>query len=128
MTAYTPSAKLQRACLVRDVVVAAWLFFALWVPSHAASSDAERLPIGAQIGNYVGEDVMIPMRDGIKLHAEVWRPVGRQGRLPILMQRSPYGFGFAAVTRSFDAEYKELAQEGFIFVLEDLRGRLRFRR
>ena len=122
MTSFTSSVNLPRGCL-RDVLAAAWLLFALWVPSHAASSDTGRLPIGAQIRNYVGEDVMIPMRDGIKLHAEVWRPVGRQGRLPILVQRSPYGFGLAAVTRSFDAEYKELAQEGFIFVLEDLRGR-----
>ena len=66
---------------------------------------------------------MIPMRDGVNLHAEVWRPRGPKRNLPILMQRSPYGFDLASVTRSFDAEYKELAQEGFIFVLEDIRGR-----
>ncbi|MDP9012417.1 MAG: CocE/NonD family hydrolase [Pseudomonadota bacterium] len=63
------------------------------------------------------------MRDGVKLHAEVWRPKNATGKLPILMQRSPYGFGLTRVTRSFDLEYKELAQEGFIFVLEDIRGR-----
>jgi len=105
------------------VLAAAWLVFALGVRANAAPPDRERLPMGAQIGSYVGEDVMIPMRDGIKLHAEVWRPQGLHGPLPILLQRSPYGFGVAAVTRSFDAEYKELAQEGFILVLEDIRGR-----
>jgi uncharacterized protein len=100
------------------------------VTKHAATvgplparSDDTQLPAGARIGNYVGTDVMIPMRDGAKLHAEVWRPRGATGKLPILLQRSPYGFGTQRVTRSFENEYKELAREGFIFVLEDIRGR-----
>src|ERR1700744_389832 len=89
---------------------------------HAASPQ-EQLPPNAQIGDYIGSDVMLPMRDGIKLHAEVWRPKGDSSKLPILMQRSPYGFGAERVKRSMGAEYKELAQEHFIFVLEDIRGR-----
>jgi putative CocE/NonD family hydrolase len=88
-----------------------------------AASPQEQLPPNAQIGDYVGSDVMIPMRDGVKLHAEVWRPKGDSSKLPILMQRSPYGFGVERVKRSMGAEYKELAQEHFIFVLEDIRGR-----
>ncbi len=66
---------------------------------------------------------MIPMRDGVKLHAEVWRPKAMNGKLPVLLQRSPYGFGMEKDTGSFAMEYRELAQEGFIFVLEDIRGR-----
>src|SRR5438132_8615744 len=100
------------------------LLLAVPVRSPAATPDQNKLPAGAKIGNYVGEDVMIPMRDGVKLHAEVWRPEGiaagklaTAGNLPILVQRSPYGFGMERVTRSFGSEYKELAQEGFIFVL-----------
>src|ERR1700678_993217 len=86
-------------------------------------SDDTQLPAGGRVGNYVGAAVMIPMRDGVKLHAEVWRPQGATGKLPILLQRSPYGFGTKRVTRSFENEYKELARGGFIFVLEDIRGR-----
>jgi uncharacterized protein len=93
------------------------------VCARAAPSEQERLPPEALLGNYVGSDVMIPMRDGVKLHAEIWRPRGDTSKLPILMQRSPYGFGLSKVKRSMDAEFKELAQEGFIFVLEDIRGR-----
>src|SRR5260370_41592805 len=52
------------------------LLFAVPVRSPAATPDQSKLPAGAKIGNYVGEDVMIPMRDGVKLHAEVWRPEG----------------------------------------------------
>lgn len=66
---------------------------------------------------------MIPMRDGKKLHAEVWRPVGSNTALPILIQRSPYGFNLKSVRESFQNEYRELAAEQFILVLEDIRGR-----
>lgn len=92
-------------------------------PAWAATPDQTKLPPGAKVENYVGMDVMIPMRDGVKLHAEVWRPEGATGKLPILMQRSPYGYGVEAVKGGFQSEFKELGQEGFIFVLEDIRGR-----
>src|ERR1700753_2888074 len=88
------------------------------IPIRAESPDQVRLPTGAQIGDYVGEDAMIPMRDGVRLHAEIWRPKSATGALPILMQRSPYGFGLARVGKSFGTEYKELSRDGFIFVLE----------
>src|SRR5580692_5510778 len=108
--------------MTRIPLIALVMTFA--VCARAAPSEQERLPPDAQAGNYVGSDVMIPMRDGVKLHAEIWRPRGDTSKLPILMQRSPYGFGLSKVKRSMDAEFKELAQEGFIFVLEDIRGRL----
>jgi uncharacterized protein len=78
---------------------------------------------GARIGDYVGEDVMMPMRDGVQLHAEIWRPTRMAGALPILMQRSPYGFDLEGVKYAFETEYDALAKDGFIFVLEDIRGR-----
>ena len=43
-------------------------------PALAAPPDQVKLPDGAQVGDYVGQDLMIPMRDGVKLHAQVWRP------------------------------------------------------
>ncbi|MEI9996737.1 MAG: CocE/NonD family hydrolase [Rhizomicrobium sp.] len=66
---------------------------------------------------------MIPMRDGVALHAEIWRPKGAKGPLPILMQRSPYGFELPTVQRYFGVQFKELMAERFIFLLEDIRGR-----
>lgn len=77
----------------------------------------------ATIGSYESSDVMIPMRDGIKLHAQIWRPHGKTAKLPMLLQRSPYGFGLDRVKQQFDGELKELSEEGFIFVLQDIRGR-----
>ncbi len=89
----------------------------------APPADQVRLTAGAEVTGYVGTDVMIPMRDGTRLHAEVWRPKDQAGPLPLLMQRSPYGYGLAAVRSSFTTQFKELAEDGFIFVLEDIRGR-----
>src|SRR5262245_36073075 len=36
------------------------------------------------------ENVMIPMRDGIRLSANIYRPAGLNGRLPVVLIRSPY--------------------------------------
>ena len=92
-------------------------------PPAVDNSGATRLPPGIIIAGYVGEDVMIPMRDGVRLHAQVWRPVGAKRKLPILMQRSPYGFEVERLRKAFIGEFKELAEEGFIFVFQDIRGR-----
>ncbi len=66
-------------------------------------------------------DVMIPMRDGIKLHTVIYVPKGRKEPLPLLLIRTPYGIGGAA--RSFEGSYKELVDDGYIFVFQDIRGR-----
>ena len=72
---------------------------------------------------YTRTDVMIPMRDGIKLHTAILRPTGSEKNgepLPFLMQRTPYGIGES------DAKPKmqeALAESGYIFVAQDIRGR-----
>jgi putative CocE/NonD family hydrolase len=106
---------------LRAVLAGTFAIGATLAPFHAAEADP--LAPGIQVGDYVGEDVMIPMRDGKKLHAEVWRPKDSREKLPILLQRSPYGFKLDRIHRLFDTEFKQLAADGYIFVLEDIRGR-----
>ncbi len=70
-------------------------------------------------------EAMIPMRDGIRLNTEIYAPKDSSTPLPILLSRTPYGLphdesGFHAALSS---AYKELADEGFIFVFQDIRGR-----
>src|SRR5690348_6293340 len=36
-------------------------------------------------------DAMIPARDGIKLHTEIYAPKNQSGPLPIILERTPYG-------------------------------------
>jgi putative CocE/NonD family hydrolase len=68
-------------------------------------------------------DVMIPARDGVKLHTLIFAPKNASGKLPFLMERSPYGFDNGRAERTLATRYKQLADEGFIFVLQDIRGR-----
>ena len=72
--------------------------------------------------HYERKEVMIPMRDGIHLHAVILRPADTQDPLPFLMQRTPYGVeGYSS--DSVNSRYTELARSGYIFVMEDIRGR-----
>ena len=71
---------------------------------------------------FVVEEVMIPMRDGVKLHTVILRPRDQKGALPILFGRTPYGTSGqapAGVPRNWAA----LARDGYIFVQQDMRGR-----
>ena len=69
-------------------------------------------------------DVMIPMRDGVRLHTEIYTPKSSTEPLPFIFERTPYGLhddgkGFTA---KFGI-YQEMVPEGFIFVFQDIRGR-----
>ena len=70
-------------------------------------------------------DVMIPARDGKRLHTKIFTPRPRQGSdaepLPIIFKRTPYGIEGSA--GNFNAYYKALADEGYIFVFQDIRGK-----
>src|SRR5262245_37166821 len=37
------------------------------------------------------QTVMVPMRDGIKLGTDIYRPGGLSGKLPVVLIRTPYG-------------------------------------
>ncbi|MBC7791509.1 MAG: CocE/NonD family hydrolase, partial [Anaerolineae bacterium] len=66
-------------------------------------------------------EVMIPMRDGIKLHTMVFVPKAMNANVPFILTRTPYGI--AGAERAFTTSYAELADEGYIFVFQDIRGR-----
>ena len=66
-------------------------------------------------------DVMIPMRDGVRLHAKIFTPKEQREALPIIMSRTPYGVEGAA--GNFATYMKALADEGYVFVFQDIRGK-----
>src|ERR1041385_6188290 len=68
-------------------------------------------------------EAMIPARDGVKLHTLIFAPKNANGKLPFLIERSPYGFDNGRDEKALATRYKQLADEGFIFVLQDIRGR-----
>ena len=61
-------------------------------------------------------DVAVPMRDGVKLHADIYRP-DSAGKFPVLLQRTPYNKNDAV-----DFGLKAAAQ-GYVVVIQDVRGR-----
>jgi putative CocE/NonD family hydrolase len=81
-------------------------------------------PVHHVFHDYQRSEVMIPMRDGVKLHAVVLKPADIAGPLPFLIQRSPYGSDGLSRS-SFFWGRSELAREGYIYVAEDIRGRFK---
>jgi len=71
---------------------------------------------------------MIPMRDGVKLFTVIMTPVGATKPLPVLMQRTPYGADLPVEeggTMDFSVipYFGNMAKEGYIFVVQDIRGK-----
>src|SRR6202035_2775151 len=67
---------------------------------------------------------MIPMRDGVHLETVIIAPVNQAGPLPILLERTPYGVPDKAPAPT-PARWVELAHDGYIFVVQNLRGRFK---
>ena len=70
-------------------------------------------------------EAMVEMRDGVRLHTDVYVPKDATSPLPILLNRTPYGAsldekGFA---RALSSSYAALARDGYLFAFQDIRGR-----
>jgi putative CocE/NonD family hydrolase len=70
------------------------------------------------------QEVMIPVRDGVHLQTVILAPVDQQGPLPILFRRTPYGVPETPPDQ-IPSSMKELAADGYIFVIQNLRGRFK---
>jgi hypothetical protein len=73
---------------------------------------------------YSRTDEMIPTRDGVRLYTQVFAPTATGDKYPFLLIRTPYGTGNLDPAR-LAASLPELAAEGFIFVMQDIRGRFK---
>ena len=67
-------------------------------------------------------EAMIPMRDGVRLFTVVLVPRTSAAALPVLMSRTPYGTGGWGGTTNIDVAFKELIEDGYVFVFQDIRG------
>jgi putative CocE/NonD family hydrolase len=68
----------------------------------------------------VQHDVEVPMRDGVVLRANVYRPTD-DGRYPVLLSRQPYNKDLNI--NLMYADPVRLAAHGYIVVMQDVRGR-----
>jgi len=91
-------------------------FFAIGEAAEALA--AKDLAIAS---NFAVTDVMIPVRDGKRLNTKIFAPKDRHDPLPIIFMRTPYGIEGAE--EGFVTGLKTLADEGYIFVFQDIRGK-----
>jgi uncharacterized protein len=82
--------------------------------------------------DYVRREVMIPMRDGVKLHTVILVPRGAKGA-PMLLTRTPYDADklttrndsshLGASLDGYDNAVETIVEGGYIRVVEDVRGK-----
>ncbi len=76
--------------------------------------------------HYTKFEYRVPMRDGVRLFTAVYVPKDDSRPYPILLLRTPYGIGPYGVDQ-YKADIgpsTALAKEGYIFVYQDVRGRM----
>src|SRR6266699_1231458 len=82
--------------------------------------------------DYARRDVMIPMRDGVKLHTVMLVPKGAKGA-PILLTRTPYSATdltshaqsshLGPILTGYDNATEVIVEGGYIRVVQDVRGK-----
>ncbi|MGC1417512.1 MAG: CocE/NonD family hydrolase [Candidatus Acidiferrum sp.] len=82
--------------------------------------------------NYTHRDVMIPMRDGVRLHTVILVPKGAHNA-PILLTRTPYdataltshapSSHLGPILEGYDNATDVIVEDGYIRVVQDVRGK-----
>jgi hypothetical protein len=75
------------------------------------------IPVQAEYEIQFEKDVMMPMRDGVKLAANIFRPKA-DGKFPVLLARSPYGKGDEK-----QGDGLRYVPKGYVVIIQDCRGK-----
>jgi uncharacterized protein len=67
----------------------------------------------------IERNVMVPMRDGVRLATDIHRPLGAGNRLPVVLIRTPYN----KIQGGETAFVTVLAERGYVVVVQDVRGK-----
>ena len=73
----------------------------------------------------VDRKVLIPMRDGVRLATDIYRPKNAAGPVPIVFSRTPYNFNFWDVKNGVPADMKTplaAVKRGYAYVVQNERG------
>lgn len=78
----------------------------------------------------IEKNVMIPMRDGVKLAADIYKPASEDspasGKFPSILVRTPYNKERRTqLSSGFPGEGEFFAQRGYVYVVQDCRGRFK---
>ncbi len=105
---------------MRSLSISVFVLLLASVPAHPQTA----APAAPEKSAFTLQEVMIPMRDGVHLQTAILTPIGQKSPLPILLERTPYGVPDKAPA-PMPARWKELAHDGYIFVIQNLRGRFK---
>src|SRR5258706_3856657 len=101
-------------------------------PKSLASETPAKFEAVTDGFEYQRRDLMIPMRDGVKLHAVVLVPKGAKGA-PMLLTRTPYNATeltthaqsahLGPILQGYDNATDVIVEGGYIRVIQDVRGK-----
>lgn len=77
---------------------------------------------GRATGIYLDRDVLVPMRDGVRLATDVYRPEG-SGQHPVVLERTPNGKQRTVTSLTLALLLPDLVERGYAVVVQDMRGR-----
>jgi putative CocE/NonD family hydrolase len=75
--------------------------------------------------HYFKREVLVPMRDGVKLFTQIYEPKDTKQKYPIMFDRTCYSvapYGLDKFRNSLGPD-ELFAREGYVFVYQDVRGR-----
>ncbi len=100
-------------------------------PAYPSETPA-KFETASESFDYIKRDVMIPMRDGVKLHTVILVPKGAKGA-PILFTRTPYkadeltshaaSAHLGPILSGYDNATEVIVEGGYIRVVQDIRGK-----
>ena len=99
------------------------LLFLLIFPTLLKAQDMEPDWIK---NHYTKKEILIPMRDGVKLFTSIYTPKDNMEKHPFLMTRTPYScapYGTDNMRALPGNHYKEYYRGNYIMVAQDVRGR-----
>jgi putative CocE/NonD family hydrolase len=113
-----------------------WIVFVLATPALLSAQPrtpltpeqiAERWELENELQDIavVERKVMVPMRDGVRLATDVYRPRNASGKLPIVWVRTPYNFNYWDVRNGAPSDMKAAitaVKRGYAFVVQNERG------
>src|SRR5258708_18295899 len=116
---------------IKIIFIALFLFTVTALPAFSQMAVQVQTDLAKCIAdNYTKREVMIRMRDGVKLFTSIYEPKAKTEKWPIVMSRTPYSVGPYGKDSQGNDQFKTslgpdelFAREGYIFVYQDVRGR-----
>ena len=98
-------------------MIARCLLVLLFIATAARPAESRFPPPSPRYAVRVEDNIRVPMRDGVNLATDLYRPGGLDGKLAAIMIRTPYN------RKSQEAAARMFAGQGYVVVVQDVRGK-----